>query len=92
MRIREVWTSLADVLVAAGPLLIGDIIGIAVITPLTLRLALHPQPLLNHIALRTLPELLLFIGVVIAALWVIVAAGPNGAKLFYSPASAANRI
>jgi two-component system sensor kinase FixL len=74
---------LADALVAAGPLLIGDIIGIAVITPLTLRLALHPQPLLNHIALRTLPELLLFIGVVIAALWVIVAAGPNGAKLFY---------
>jgi integral membrane sensor domain MASE1 len=73
---------LADVLVAAGPLLIGDIIGIAVITPLTLRLALHPQPLLNHTALRTLPELLLFIGVVIAALWVIVAAAPNGAKLF----------
>jgi len=34
---------LADVLIAAGPLLIGDIIGIAVITPLTLRLALHPQ-------------------------------------------------
>ena len=31
---------LADVLVAAGPLLVGDIIGIAVITPLTLRLAL----------------------------------------------------
>jgi two-component system sensor kinase FixL len=54
-----------------------------VITPLTLRLALHPQPLLNHIALRTFPELILFIGVVIAALWVIVAAGPNGAKLFY---------
>jgi two-component system, LuxR family, sensor kinase FixL len=75
---------LADVLVAAGPLLIGDIIGIAVVTPLTLRLALHPQPLLDHISPRMLPELLLFVAVVIAVLWVIVAAaGPNGSKLFY---------
>jgi len=74
----------ADVLVAAGPLLIGDIIGIAVITPLTLRLALHLQPLLDNISLRMLLELLLFVTVVIAALWVIVAAaGPNGSKLFY---------
>jgi two-component system, LuxR family, sensor kinase FixL len=74
---------LADVLVAAGPLLIGDIIGIAVITPLTLRLALRPQPLLDHISLRMLSEFLLFVAVVIATLWVIVAAGPNGSKLFY---------
>jgi len=58
----------ADVLVAAGPLLIGDIIGIAVITPLTLRLALHLQPLLDNISLRMLLELLLFVTVVIAAL------------------------
>jgi two-component system, LuxR family, sensor kinase FixL len=74
---------LADVLVAAGPLLIGDIIGIAVITPLTLRLALHPQPLLDHFSLRMLMEFLLFVAVVIATLWVIVAVGPNGSKLFY---------
>jgi len=72
---------LADVLVPGGPLLIGDIIGIAVITPLMLRLALHPQPLLDHISLRMLPELLLFAAIVIAALWVIVAAA--GPKLFY---------
>jgi two-component system sensor kinase FixL len=72
-----------DVLVAAGPLLIGDIIGIAVITPLTLRLALRPQPLLDHISLRMLSEFLLFVAIVIATLWVIVAAGPNGSKLFY---------
>ena len=73
---------LTDVLVAAGPLLIGDIIGIAVITPLTLRLALRPQPLLDHISLRMLTEFLLFVAVVIATLWVI-AAGPHGYKLFY---------
>src|SRR5262249_47915698 len=74
---------LADVLVAAGPLLIGDIIGIAVITPLTLRLALHPQPLLDHISRRLSPELLVFVSGVVAALWIIVALGPNGSKLFY---------
>src|SRR5262245_41902285 len=73
---------LTDVLVAAGPLLIGDTIGIAVITPLTLRLALRPQPLLDHISLRMLTEFLLFVAVVVATLWVI-AAGPNGSKLFY---------
>jgi two-component system, LuxR family, sensor kinase FixL len=73
---------LTDVLVAAGPLLIGDIIGIAVTTPLTLRLALRPQLLLDHISLRTLTEFFLFVAVVIATLWVI-AAGPNGSKLFY---------
>lgn len=75
---------LGDVLVAAGPLLIGDVIGIAVITPLTLRLALHRRPLLDRISLRLVPELLLFVAVVITTLWVIlVAAGPNGSKLFY---------
>ena len=75
---------LSDVLVAARPLLIGDIIGIAVITPLTLRLALLPRPSLNHISLRLLSELLLFVVVMIAALWVIVAgSGPDGSKLFY---------
>lgn len=75
---------LADVLVAAGPLLIGDIIGIAVVTPLTLRLALHPQPLLEQLSPRTAADLLLFMAVALAALWVTVAAaGPNGSKLFY---------
>jgi two-component system, LuxR family, sensor kinase FixL len=75
---------LGDVLVAAGPLLIGDVIGIAVITPLTLRLALHQLPVLDRISLKIVPELLLFVAVVITTLWIIlVAAGPNGSKLFY---------
>ena len=75
---------LGDVLVAAGPLLIGDVIGIAVITPLTLRLALHQRPLLDRISLWLVLELLLLVAVVITTLWVIlVAAGPNGSKLFY---------
>ena len=75
---------LGDILVAAGPLLIGDVIGIAVITPLTLRLALHQRPVLDRISLRIVPELLLFVAVVITTLWIILAAaGPNGSKLFY---------
>jgi two-component system sensor kinase FixL len=63
---------------------LGDIIGIAVMTPLTLRLALHPQPLLKHVSLRILSELLVFVALVIAALWVIIAAAePYGSKLSY---------
>ena len=74
----------ADVLLAAGPLLIGDIIGIAVITPLTLQLVLHGQHLIDQISLRVSGELLLFVMFVISALWVIVSASePNGSKLFY---------
>jgi signal transduction histidine kinase len=72
-----------DVLVAAAPLLIGDVIGIAVITPLTLRLALHQRPLLDRLSLRILPELFVFVVVVIFILWIILVAGPAGSKLFY---------
>jgi signal transduction histidine kinase len=75
---------LGDVLVAAGPLVTGDIIGIAVITPVTLRLALRPPPLLDHVSLQALAELALFAAVVTAALWLILGAGgPGGTRLFY---------
>jgi signal transduction histidine kinase len=75
---------LEDVLVAAGPLLTGDITGIAGLTPLALRLASHPRWLLDRLSLRVLLELLLFVAVVAAALWVIIgAAGPDGFKRFY---------
>jgi two-component system, LuxR family, sensor kinase FixL len=75
---------LEDVLVAAGPLLTGDIIGIAVITPLALRLASHPRWLFDRLSLRVLLELLVFVAAVAAALWVIVgAAGLDGFKRFY---------
>jgi two-component system sensor kinase FixL len=76
---------LSDVLVAAGPLLIGDVIGIAVMTPLTLRLALHPRQPFDRLSSRILPELVLLVVVVIGALWLIVdTAGPSGgSQLFY---------
>jgi signal transduction histidine kinase len=75
---------LSDILVAAVPLVTGDVIGIAVITPVTLRLALHPQPLRAHVSGQVLAELLLFAAVVFTALWLIVAAGaPSSSKFFY---------
>jgi signal transduction histidine kinase len=74
----------SDILIAAGPLLIGDIIGIAVITPLILRIALHPRPLLDRVSRAIVPELFLFVVVVAAALWAIVdSAGFNGSQLFF---------
>src|SRR5262249_55956291 len=75
---------LGDVLVTAAPLLIGDIIGIAVITPLTLRLALHARPLFDRLSVRLVPGLLFVAVIVILVLWLIVgAAGPDGSKVFY---------
>src|SRR5262245_3457850 len=74
----------ADVLVASVPLLIGDIIGIAVVTPMVLRLALRERPWFDRAALLRAPEFLLFTAMVMVALWAIVGtAGPHGPKLFY---------
>jgi len=74
---------LADVLVASPPLLIGDVIGIAVVTPLVLRIALHRRPAAEHWP-RMLPDLVVLAIVVVAALWAIVgASGPDGFRLFY---------
>lgn len=75
-----------NVLTAATPLLLGDIIGIAVMTPLTLRLVMlaqgrasqsgYSRPLAVEVALY-----LVFIG---AALFIIVGgAGASGLRYFY---------
>jgi signal transduction histidine kinase len=72
---------LGDVLLASRPLLVGDIIGIAVVTPLVLRLALHRLPAQWS---KFLPEMAVLAVIVAAALWAIVGArGPDGFKLFY---------
>ena len=63
--------SIADVFVASGPLLVGDVIGIAVMTPLVLRFILH----IPHVSLQTLrafaPEVALYVAVVLLFLWFI---------------------
>lgn len=72
----------ADVIVALVPLLVGDTIGIAVVTPLVLRV-LHKHPLPAP-SLRLAAEVLLYIALIVASLWIIAGAGAvNGVKFFY---------
>jgi two-component system, LuxR family, sensor kinase FixL len=73
-----------DILVTFVPLLIGDIIGIAVMTPLTLRLILHPDKLPIRFSLTLASEILLFVLLITVALWIIVGTeSANGFKFFY---------
>jgi two-component system sensor kinase FixL len=76
--------TLSDVFVASGPLLVGDVIGIAVMTPLVLRFILH----IPHISLQTLrafaPEVALYVAVVVLFVWFIgLTETESGFKLFY---------
>jgi two-component system sensor kinase FixL len=82
--IADTKLSVADVLVASGPLLVGDMIGIAVTTPLVLRFILH----IPHISLQTLrafaPEVALYVAVVLLFVWFIgLTESESGFKLFY---------
>jgi two-component system, LuxR family, sensor kinase FixL len=69
---------------AALPLLVGDLIGIAVVTPLTLRLVLH-KPHFSVRALRALaPEVVLYVALVTLLLWLILETeSASGFKYFY---------
>lgn len=76
--------NVSDVFVASVPLLVGDAIGIAVMTPLVLRLILH----IPHLSLQTLrafaPEVSLYVAVVMLFLWFIgLTESESGFKLFY---------
>ncbi len=74
---------LADLTSASLPLLLGDLIGIGVLTPLVLRLALLLREKWWRWTVPLLPEIAAF-GVFIAiALWLIVGSGPGGFKFFY---------
>ncbi|MGQ4275397.1 ATP-binding protein [Terrihabitans sp. B22-R8] len=72
----------ADVWIAIMPLLLGDMIGIAVMTPLVLRLMGRQGPRISTV-LRE-PEVLLHAGFVITALAIIATIGVDqGARFFY---------
>ena len=76
--------NVSDVFVASGPVLVGDAIGIAVMTPLVLRFILH----IPHLSFRTLrafaPEVALYVAVVLLFLWFIgLTESESGFKLFY---------
>lgn len=72
----------ADAIIALVPLLVGDTIGIAVVTPLVLRvLHKHPLPVLSGWLVL---EVALYIALIFGSLWIIAGAGPvNGLKFFY---------
>jgi len=75
---------LVDVAVAAEPLLVGDVIGIAVLTPLTLRLAFSGRASsLRRWRVLSL-EVALYVAVVMGVLWIVMGdAAEDGFKLFY---------
>jgi signal transduction histidine kinase len=82
--IADAQLDLGDLLIAALPLLVGDLIGIAVVTPLALRLVLR-TPHLSVRALRALaPEVALYVALVILLLWFILGTeSASGFKFFY---------
>ena len=78
--------ALDNILTASTPLLVGDIIGIAVITPLILRLVMLSQgrASLTGYSRPLAIEIILFVGFVCGALWVILGGDDgSGLKYFY---------
>jgi len=74
----------ADILPASVPLLVGDMIGIAVISPLLLRFAFRRREFALERLLAVAPQAVLYVAVVGAALWAIIGGGSEyGFRLFY---------
>ena len=72
-----------DVVQVAWPLLIGDMIGIAVVTPLLLRFRVQER-FKTHRLLSLAPEGALYFCIIGVALWLIVGSeGAHGFRLFY---------
>src|SRR5262249_52713615 len=73
-----------DIVQVFSPLLIGDAIGIAVMTPLLLRFVFRPRPLALRALLAIAPEVALYLVVIGVALWIIVGSESlYGFRLFY---------
>ena len=75
--------NIGDVVQVARPLLIGDTIGIAVVTPLLLRFRVRER-LETHRLLSLAPESSLYLCLIGVALWLIIGSeGAYGLRLFY---------
>ena len=75
--------NIGDVVQVARPLLIGDTIGIAVVTPLLLRFRVRER-LETHRLLSLAPESALYLCLIGVALWLIIGReGAYGLRLFY---------
>jgi signal transduction histidine kinase len=77
--------NLSDLLEASLPLLVGDAIGIAVMTPLVLRLFFRVPQISARNLQALIPEIAVYIAVTIILLWLIglTENGGGGFKLFY---------
>lgn len=73
-----------DILQASLPLLVGDVIGISVMTPLMLRLMIVRPDDIRRLLLRCAPELLTYAVVSVAGVWAIVATGAAGGPKYFS--------
>jgi two-component system sensor kinase FixL len=79
---REI--DLGDVLITFVPLLVGDAIGITVMTPLTLRFILNPNESPIRSSRILVPEIVLYVFLMTGALWIIIGSeSENGFKFFY---------
>jgi two-component system, LuxR family, sensor kinase FixL len=64
--------TIGDLTQSSFPLFVGDIIGIAVMTPLLLRLSLRRPDIAPKALLSLIPELILYLLVIALTLWMIV--------------------
>jgi two-component system sensor kinase FixL len=73
-----------DIVSAAPTLIVGDVLGIAVTTPLLLRFARQWREQTLHVPVARIPEVALFVAVIIIALWLIARTeSADGFRLFY---------
>jgi two-component system sensor kinase FixL len=73
-----------DILSAAPSFIVGDVLGIAVTTPLLLRLARQWRERTLYLPMARLPEVALFVAVITIALWLIARTeSADGYRLFY---------
>jgi signal transduction histidine kinase len=76
--------SLSEIILAAPTFIVGDVLGIAVTTPLVLRFARGWREHTFDLVLTRIPELALFVIVTAVALWLIAkTATADGYTLFY---------
>jgi two-component system, LuxR family, sensor kinase FixL len=73
-----------DLTQSSLPLFVGDIMGIAVITPLVLRLSVRWPDLASRTLIEAFPELMLFVIVVSCTLWLSVSVGTGANYKFLS--------
>jgi two-component system, LuxR family, sensor kinase FixL len=73
-----------EIALAAPTLMVGDVLGIAVTTPLVLRFVRRWREQTLHLLVERIPEFVLFVGVIVVALWLIARTGrADGYRLFY---------